>query len=44
VVAIDSSAEAIAQGRENAANNEVEVDFREENVFDYFTREPGRAL
>jgi 23S rRNA (cytosine1962-C5)-methyltransferase len=38
VVAIDSSAEAIAQGRENAARNEVEVDFREENVFDYFTR------
>jgi 23S rRNA (cytosine1962-C5)-methyltransferase len=38
VVAVDSSAEAIAQGRENAARNEVEVDFREANVFDFFTQ------
>ena len=37
VVAIDSSAEAIQQGKKNAAKNEVEVDFREENVFDFFT-------
>ncbi len=37
VVAIDSSAEAVQQGRKNAAKNEVEIDFREENVFDFFT-------
>jgi 23S rRNA (cytosine1962-C5)-methyltransferase len=38
VVAIDSSEEAIASGRENAAKNEVEIEFRAENVFDYFTQ------
>jgi 23S rRNA (cytosine1962-C5)-methyltransferase len=38
VVAIDSSAEAIELGRRNAEKNEVKVEFREENVFDYFTR------
>jgi 23S rRNA (cytosine1962-C5)-methyltransferase len=38
VVAIDSSAEALELGRRNAERNEVEIDFREENVFDYFTR------
>ncbi|MEX0332512.1 MAG: class I SAM-dependent rRNA methyltransferase [Puniceicoccaceae bacterium] len=37
VIAIDSSAEAIEQGRKNAAKNDVSVEFREENVFDYFT-------
>lgn len=37
VVAIDSSAEAIEQGRENARKNEVTIDFRNENVFDFFS-------
>lgn len=44
VVAIDSSAEAIARGRANAARNEVEIGFHEENVFDYFTRERGERF
>lgn len=38
VLAIDSSAEAIAQGKLNAAKNDVSVEFLEANVFDYFTR------
>jgi len=37
VMAIDSSSEAITQGRRNAERNEVEIDFRVENVFDFFT-------
>ncbi|MEX0320778.1 MAG: class I SAM-dependent rRNA methyltransferase [Puniceicoccaceae bacterium] len=38
VVAIDSSAEAIEVAKKNAAHNKVEVEFRVENVFDYFTQ------
>lgn len=38
VVAIDSSAEAIDVARKNAARNKVEVEFRVENVFDYFSQ------
>jgi 23S rRNA (cytosine1962-C5)-methyltransferase len=37
VIGIDSSEDAIRQARANAQRNEVEVDFRKENVFDYFT-------
>jgi 23S rRNA (cytosine1962-C5)-methyltransferase len=37
VVAIDSSAEAIELGKKNAEENKVEIDYRCENVFDYFT-------
>jgi len=38
VVAIDSSAEALRLARDNAARNGAAVDFRCENVFDFFTR------
>ncbi len=38
VVAIDSSEEAIEVARKNAGHNKVDVEFRVENVFDYFTR------
>jgi 23S rRNA (cytosine1962-C5)-methyltransferase len=44
VVGIDSSAEALDQARANARRNEVEVDFRRENVFDYFTRNRGERF
>jgi 23S rRNA (cytosine1962-C5)-methyltransferase len=44
VVAIDSSAEAIELGRQNAARNEVEVDFRCGNVFDFFTANRGQKF
>ncbi|HKJ90254.1 MAG TPA: class I SAM-dependent rRNA methyltransferase, partial [Oceanipulchritudo sp.] len=44
VVALDSSAEAIEQGRRNARKNQVEVDFQEVNVFDYFTRNRGERF
>jgi 23S rRNA (cytosine1962-C5)-methyltransferase len=37
VVAIDSSVEAIEVARKNAVRNTVDVEFRVENVFDYFT-------
>jgi 23S rRNA (cytosine1962-C5)-methyltransferase len=37
VVAIDSSAEAVELGQINAQKNEVEIDFRVGNVFDFFT-------
>lgn len=37
VVAIDSSAEAVELGRRNAERNAVEIDFRVQNVFDFFT-------
>ncbi|NDV61386.1 class I SAM-dependent rRNA methyltransferase [Puniceicoccales bacterium CK1056] len=37
VVAIDSSQEALEQGRRNAEKNEVEIQFLKENVFDYFS-------
>jgi 23S rRNA (cytosine1962-C5)-methyltransferase len=37
VIAIDSSQEALDQARVNAAKNEVQVDFRKENVFDFFS-------
>jgi 23S rRNA (cytosine1962-C5)-methyltransferase len=35
VVAVDISAEAIALGKQNAAKNGLNVDFREANVFDF---------
>lgn len=35
VVAVDISEEAIKQARQNAEKNELEVDFRAENVFDF---------
>lgn len=38
VIGIDSSADAIRLARQNAKENRVEVDFREANVFDYFTQ------
>ena len=44
VVAIDSSAEAVELGKLNAAKNEVEIDFHEETVFDYFTRNRGERF
>lgn len=37
VIAIDSSQEAVDQARLNAERNNVQVDFRKENVFDYFS-------
>lgn len=37
VIAIDSSEEALEQGRANAERNEVEVQFLKANVFDYFS-------
>lgn len=37
VVAIDSSTDAIDAGRRNAERNQVDIDFRCQNVFDYFT-------
>ena len=37
VVAIDSSEEALRLARENARRNEVDITFRGENVFDFFT-------
>ncbi|MFO7725767.1 MAG: class I SAM-dependent rRNA methyltransferase [Oceanipulchritudo sp.] len=44
VVALDSSAEAIELGRRNARKNKVEVDFKEVNVFDYFTGNRGERF
>lgn len=38
VVAIDTSVEAIEVAKKNAARNKVDVEFRVENVFDYFTQ------
>ena len=37
VIGIDSSEEAIRIAQKNAARNTVEIDFRTENVFDYFS-------
>lgn len=37
VLGLDSSTEAIAQARENAARNGLEATFEEANVFDWFT-------
>ena len=37
VIGIDSSAEALELARKNAVHNKVEIAFRQENVFDYFT-------
>jgi len=37
VLALDSAHEAIAQGRENATRNGLKVEFRADNVFDWFT-------
>lgn len=38
VVAIDISGDCITQAKENAQRNGLQVDFREENMFDYFTK------
>lgn len=43
VVALDVAAEALALGRRNARANELSVDFREANLFDYF-HEPKREM
>lgn len=37
VLAVDISAEACAAGRLNAERNQLQVEFLEQNVFDYFT-------
>lgn len=44
VIAIDTSADAIRLGRRNADKNQVSFDFREENVFDFFTRNRGERF
>jgi 23S rRNA (cytosine1962-C5)-methyltransferase len=36
VIAVDSSPEALELGRRTASQNQVEVDFRKANVFDFF--------
>lgn len=40
VVAVDSSAEALALGRETARHNDLSVSFLQANVFDYFREHP----
>lgn len=44
VIGLDSSAEAVEAARRNAELNGLAVDFRQENVFDWFTRERGQSF